>query len=65
MDHRSPIEQILERIERTLATVVVGLEILTGVCAGLEDVETSSVGAETLPDGEIATIGSVNADLGP
>lgn len=38
-DHRSDAEQGLDRIERSLTTVVVGLEILTGICAGLEDTE--------------------------
>ena len=36
-DHRSPAELELEKIERSLTTVVVGLEILTGICAGVED----------------------------
>ena len=40
-DHRSPAERKLERVERMLTTVVVALEILTGICAGLEDVEES------------------------
>lgn len=38
-DHQSSAEQTLERIERMLNTVVVALEILTGICAGLEDEE--------------------------
>jgi hypothetical protein len=38
-DHRSPAERKLERVERMLTTVVAALEILTGICAGLEDVE--------------------------
>jgi hypothetical protein len=38
-DHQSTAEQTLERIERMLNTVVVALEILTGICAGLEDEE--------------------------
>jgi hypothetical protein len=37
MDHRSPAEVELESIERSLNTVVVGLEILTGICAGIEE----------------------------
>jgi hypothetical protein len=37
MDHRSPAEVELESIERCLNTVVVGLEILTGICAGIEE----------------------------
>jgi len=39
MDHRSPAEVELESIERSLNTVVVGLEILTGICAGIEESE--------------------------
>lgn len=39
IDHRSAAEQALEILERRLSTVVVALEILTGICAGLEDVE--------------------------
>jgi hypothetical protein len=43
-DHQSTAEQTLERIERMLNTVVVGLEILTGICAGLEDDEAGANG---------------------
>ncbi|ORX35296.1 armadillo-type protein [Kockovaella imperatae] len=42
-DHRSPSEITLEAIERSLMTVVVGLEILTAICAGVEDVDESEV----------------------
>lgn len=38
-DYRSPAEISLDRIERLLYTVSIALEILTGVCAGLEDPE--------------------------
>jgi len=38
-DHRSAAEVELELIERSLNTVVVGLEILTGICAGIEESE--------------------------
>ena len=38
-DHRAPAEIALEEIERSLTTVSVALEILTGICAGLEDEE--------------------------
>lgn len=43
IDHQSSAEQTLERIERMLNTVVVALEILTGICAGLEDEEETAV----------------------
>ncbi|KAL1411919.1 hypothetical protein Q8F55_002905 [Vanrija albida] len=36
-DHRSPAELKLERLERMLTTVSAALEVLTGICAGLED----------------------------
>ncbi len=39
MDHRSPSEIELERLERKLKTVQLALEILTGVCATLPDPE--------------------------
>jgi hypothetical protein len=45
-DHRSSAEVSLERVERMLSTVVVGLEILTGICAGLEDVEETEEGED-------------------
>lgn len=38
-DHRSPAERKLERVERMLTTVVTALEILTAICAGIEDTE--------------------------
>lgn len=38
-EHRSPQERTLERMERMLMTVVTALEVLTGICAGLEDAE--------------------------
>lgn len=38
-DYRSPAEISLDRIERLLYTISIALEILTGVCAGLEDPE--------------------------
>jgi hypothetical protein len=52
-DHRSDAEVALERIERKLTTVSVGLEILTGICAGLEDVQVDDATAEeTAPAGK-------------
>ncbi|WWC60440.1 uncharacterized protein I303_103012 [Kwoniella dejecticola CBS 10117] len=38
-DHRSTAEVSLERIERNLTTVVIASEVLTDICAGLEDEE--------------------------
>ncbi|WVW80287.1 hypothetical protein I302_102265 [Kwoniella bestiolae CBS 10118] len=38
-DHQSPAEVSLERIERNLTTVIIGLEVLTSICAGLEEEE--------------------------
>lgn len=40
-DHRTPAERELEKIETRLRNVQLALEILTGVCATLPDVETS------------------------
>jgi len=37
-DHISAAEADLARIERGLSTAITALEILTGICAGLEDV---------------------------
>lgn len=37
VDHKSAAEVKLERMERMLSTVGVGLEILTAMCVGLED----------------------------
>lgn len=37
LDHRSPAEMKLERMERMLTTVGIALEILTAICAGIED----------------------------
>ncbi|WRT65823.1 uncharacterized protein IL334_002773 [Kwoniella shivajii] len=52
-DHRSPVEVSLERIERNLMTVVIALEVLTNVCAGLEDEEEAIFnGAEIIAEGE-------------
>ncbi|EIW66481.1 hypothetical protein TREMEDRAFT_70084 [Tremella mesenterica DSM 1558] len=48
--HRSAPSLTLERIERRLHTVSVALEILTGICAGLEELEESEQPDE--PDGE-------------
>ncbi|KAL7420131.1 hypothetical protein Q5752_005097 [Cryptotrichosporon argae] len=49
-DHRSAAETKLERIERMLVTVGVALEVLTGICAGLEDVEADEA-AENAEEG--------------
>lgn len=38
-DHRSPAEAELDAIERKLNTVVIGLEVLTGICAGIQEVD--------------------------
>nr|XP_019011947.1 uncharacterized protein I206_02784 [Kwoniella pini CBS 10737]OCF50728.1 hypothetical protein I206_02784 [Kwoniella pini CBS 10737] len=38
-DHRSAAELSLERSERSLTTVVIASEVLTDICAGLEDEE--------------------------
>lgn len=46
-DHRPPAELKLERIERALQAVTLALEILTGLCAGLEDhVEEEGEGSD-------------------
>jgi hypothetical protein len=64
IDHQSSAEQTLERIERMLNTVVVSLEILTGICAGLEDDEEKAAPAAEeaeegmLEDDEDAEMGS-------
>lgn len=39
-DHRTPAEAELDTIERKLNTVVIGLEVLTGICAGIQDVDS-------------------------
>ena len=51
-DHKSAAETALDQIERSLTTVVVGLEILTGVCAGLEDAELEGEGEGVAEEGE-------------
>ncbi|WVF66035.1 hypothetical protein IAT40_000773 [Kwoniella sp. CBS 6097] len=55
-DHRPPQEIALERIERNLSTVIVALEVLTNICAGLEDEEEESFmnSAEAIAEGEDA-----------
>ena len=40
----------MEKIERSLTTVVVALEILTGICAGLEDSELEGEAAPEVED---------------
>ncbi|KAK8861699.1 hypothetical protein IAR55_002522 [Kwoniella newhampshirensis] len=45
-DHKSGPELSLERIERSLNTVVTALEVLTNICAGLEDEDDVLEGAE-------------------
>ncbi|WVQ93667.1 hypothetical protein IAU59_000743 [Kwoniella sp. CBS 9459] len=53
-DHRPPQEIALERIERNLSTVIVALEVLTDICAGLEDEEEEPFmnSAEAIAAGE-------------
>ena len=56
MDHRSSAEIELESIERSLNTVVVGLEILTGICAGIEESdEAEEVEESGKPDRTVAS----------
>lgn len=43
VDHKSPAELKLERMERMLMTVGVSLEILTAICAGIEDAAEEEV----------------------
>lgn len=50
-DHQTSVDQALERIERILSTVTVGLEILTGICAGLEDFEEFDEEGEAANEG--------------
>ncbi|WVQ78675.1 hypothetical protein IAT38_000762 [Cryptococcus sp. DSM 104549] len=45
-DHKTIADVSLERIERNLTTVVVALEVLTNICAGLEDEEDVKAEAE-------------------
>lgn len=52
-DHRSPAEVKLERVERMLVTVVTALEVLTGICAGLEDAE-ETMDEDASDDAEVA-----------
>lgn len=49
-DHRTPTEIELERIETTLRTVHLALEILTGVCATLPDEPEVLEGEEDVPE---------------
>lgn len=48
-DHRSPAEAELDTIERKLNTVVIGLEVLTGICAGIQEVDAPE--GEDVEDG--------------
>lgn len=50
-DHRTPAEVELDTIERKLNTVVIGLEVLTGICAGIQDADVPG-GAEVEADEE-------------
>jgi hypothetical protein len=51
-DHRTPAEVELDVIERKLNTVVIGLEVLTGICAGIQDADTpEEAEAEASDDG--------------
>jgi hypothetical protein len=45
-DHHTSSEIELSSIERGLSTAITALEILTGICAGLEDVAPE----EVIPD---------------
>jgi hypothetical protein len=66
-DHRSEAEQSLDRVERLLSTVVVGLEILTGICAGLENVEPEDVNVveEAMEEGMSSGSGFVSSAFIP
>jgi len=46
LDYVSPADRELASIERMLNTVVIGLEVLTGICAGLEDTAPEKPGEE-------------------
>ncbi|ODN74945.1 hypothetical protein L198_08196 [Cryptococcus wingfieldii CBS 7118] len=53
-DHKTSTDVALERIERNLSTVVAALEVLTNICAGLEDAE--EVAAEIAEEGGAAEV---------
>ncbi|OWT35607.1 hypothetical protein C362_06798 [Cryptococcus neoformans Bt1] len=59
-DHKSASDVALERIERNLSTVVAALEVLTNVCAGLEDEE--DIAAETLEEGGVVAEVEIEED---
>ena len=50
IDHRTPAEIELEKLERKLRTIQQSLEILTGVCAQLPDPEPEADGVENRRD---------------
>lgn len=59
-DHRTPAELRMQAIERRLTTLMVALEVLTGVCAGLSEMGLSDANDEDdwingsgSPDGEM------------
>ncbi|KIR31946.1 hypothetical protein I352_05575 [Cryptococcus deuterogattii MMRL2647] len=60
-DHKSTSEVALERIERNLSTIVTALEVLTNICAGLEDEE--DIAAETLEEGGAAAEVEIEEDV--
>ncbi|KIR57936.1 hypothetical protein I314_06198 [Cryptococcus bacillisporus CA1873] len=60
-DHKSISEVALERIERNLSTIVAALEVLTNICAGLEDEE--DIAAETLEEGGAAAEVEIEEDV--
>lgn len=47
----------LDSIERKLNTVVIGLEVLTGICAGIQDADTpGEAGVEGDDEGELKSL---------
>ncbi|KAE8540620.1 hypothetical protein D1P53_002984 [Cryptococcus gattii VGV] len=60
-DHKSISEVALDRIERNLSTIVAALEVLTNICAGLEDEE--DIAAETLEEGGAAAEVEIEEDV--
>ncbi|ODN77089.1 hypothetical protein L202_05626 [Cryptococcus amylolentus CBS 6039] len=59
-DHKTSTDVALERIERNLSTVVAALEVLTNICAGLEDAE--EVAAEIADEGGAAEVAEDDED---
>lgn len=56
-DHRTPAEVELDSIERKLNTVVIGLEVLTGICAGIQDADTPDEAGVDAEDDEGESLG--------